>query len=106
MRVWITSGRNSCILLILLFALAAPARAFAAVQFTEVMYDAPGADTGREWLEVTNAGAVAVDTAGYKLFESGVNHGLILVQGTTTLAAGESAVITANPQKFLADYPS
>jgi hypothetical protein len=87
-------------------AILFPAIALASVQFTEIMYDAPGADTGREWIEITNTGQSSVDIAGYKLFESGVNHNLTLVQGTTTLEAGESAIITDNPTKFLADYPA
>ena len=82
------------------------AHATAALQFTEVMYDTPGADTGREWLEVTNGSVASVDIGGDKLFESGVNHAVTVVQGTTTLAAGESAIIAANPAKFLADYPN
>jgi len=78
----------------------------ASVQFTEVMYDAPGTDTGREWLEVTNMGSSSVNLFDYKLFEGDVNHNVILTAGTTTLAAGESAVIAANAQKFVADYPA
>lgn len=85
---------------------AQPAYSAGMLQFTEAMYDAPGADTGREWLEITNLGQDSADLAGYKLFESGVNHMLTAVQGSGLLAAGESAVIASNPQKFLTDYPS
>jgi hypothetical protein len=106
MRVWTTSGRKSLAIAGLLLAFAAPTSAFASVQFTEVMYDAPGNDTGREWLEITNMGSSSVDLYGYKLFEGGVNHNVILTAGTTTLAAGESAIIAANAQKFLTDYPA
>ena len=105
MKAWITKGRNIAAVAALLYILA-PASAFAAVQFTEVMYDVPGADTGHEWLEVTNTGSASVDLTGYKFFQGGVNHGMSVVQGTTTLAAGESAVIAANTTKFLADYPA
>jgi hypothetical protein len=83
-----------------------PASAFASIQFTEIMYNPPGPDLGREWIEITNTGSSTVDLAGYKLFESGVNHGLVLTAGTSTLAAGASAIITADAQKFLADYPA
>jgi len=88
-----------------LVAFAIPASAFATVQITEIMYDAPGSDSGREWIEIANTGTAATDIYGYKLFEGGVNHGISVVSGTTTLAAGEVAVITNNAQKFLEDFP-
>jgi hypothetical protein len=90
------------------FILIAPLPAFAAVQVSEVMYDAPGADTGREWIEISNIGNNSVNLFGYKLFEGGVNHSITLVAGKgtlTTLAVDESAVIANNPSKFLSDYP-
>ena len=106
MKVWTTNSSNFVGIVATLLLLAAPASALAQVRFTEIMYDASGADTGHEWIEVTNMGAASVDLAGYKLFESGVNHNLTPVQGTTTLAAGESAIITDNAAKFLSDYPA
>jgi len=106
MKVWTTKGRSLAAIIGIFLSFAAPTVACASVQFTEIMYDAPGADTGREWIEITNTGQSSVDLTGYKLFESGVNHNLTPVQGTTTLAAGESAIITADMQKFLADYPA
>jgi hypothetical protein len=106
MKVWTTNSRNFIAIVAIFFIIATPAAAFASVKFTEIMYDAPGADTGREWIEITNMGTSSVDLAGYKLFESGVNHNLTPVQGTSTLIAGESAIITADMQKFLADYPA
>ena len=106
MKVWTANSRKLISAVALLFICAAPACAFAQVRFTEIMYDALGADTGHEWIEVTNRGSNSIDLSGYKLFESGVNHNLTLVQGTTTLEAGASAIITADAQKFLADYPA
>ncbi|HUD02693.1 MAG TPA: lamin tail domain-containing protein [Candidatus Paceibacterota bacterium] len=106
MKVWTTNSRNLISAAALFFICVLPTSALAQVRFTEIMYDAPGADTGREWIEITNKGSSSVDLAGYKLFESGVNHNLTLVQGTSTLVAGESAIITADAQKFLADYPA
>ena len=85
--------------------LLSPHAAFAAVQVTEIMYNAPGSDTGREWVEVSNTGATPVDLSGWKLFEAGVNHALSLTSGTTTLLSGATAVIANNTEKFLVDYP-
>lgn len=91
--------------LFLLFALA-PVLALAQVKITEVMYDAPGADDGREWIEITNTGSSEVNIGKYKLLESGTHHGLNLVSGSALLGAGSSAVIAADATKFIADYPS
>ncbi len=70
------------------------------------MYDAPGADEGREWIEVTNVGNNPVDLGKFKLLESGTHHGLAVVSGGRTLAAGASAVIAADTKNFAVDYPS
>jgi hypothetical protein len=79
---------------------------FAQVKITEVMYDAPGADDGREWVEVVNTGSENLDIGKYKFAESGTNHGLKIVAGSSMLAPGGAAIIAADAQKFLADYPA
>ncbi len=86
--------------------LCAPYLALAQVKITEILYDAPGADTGREWVEVANFGSQNVDIGKYKLLESGTNHGLKLVQSSSVLAPNSAAIIAADPAKFLADYPA
>jgi hypothetical protein len=83
-----------------------PAFASASVQITEVMYDTPGGDSGREWIEVTNNGSQSVDIAKYKLAEGGTNHGLKIAAGNTFLSPGASAVIVEDPAAFKADWPS
>ncbi len=70
------------------------------------MYDAPGADTGREWIEVVNQGSQTIDIGKYKLLESGTNHTLKVVQGVSVLAPNGVAIIAADPTKFLSDYPA
>lgn len=76
------------------------------MQITEIMYDAPGADSGREWVEVTNLGQESADAGKYKLFENDINHGLTLVSGSATLPSGASAILADDPAKFKSDYPS
>ncbi len=68
------------------------------------MYDVPGADTGREWIEIQNTGSTAVTVSGWKLFEGGVNHKILAVKNST-LAPGAYGVIADTPEKFSADWP-
>lgn len=89
---------------LLLFSV--PIGAGASVRISEVMYDVPGTDTGREWVEVVNEGS-AVDLTTLRLFEAGVNHKITPWQGTSgTLSANAYAVIADNPTKFLEDWPT
>ncbi len=92
---------------LLTFALmGAPFFASANVVITEIMYDPSGADTDREWVEVTNTSSSAVDVTGYKFFQGNVNHGLTVLTGSATLAAGASAVVAQDQTKFMTDFPS
>ncbi len=85
----------------------------AQVVISEIMYDLKGSDTlngkSREWVELANVGgsAVAVATTTWKFLDSvgSANHGLSLYQGTTTILPGGFAIIAADPQTFLADWP-
>ncbi len=43
------------------------------VVFSEIMYDLEGVDTNREWIELKNTTAQAIDISGWKLFD-GSNH--------------------------------
>lgn len=73
---------------------------------TEIMYDAPGADAGHEWIEIFNNGTSSADITKLKFFESGTNHNLNVAQGSSTLTPGSYAVITDDSSKFISDYPS
>ncbi|MFH1192759.1 MAG: lamin tail domain-containing protein, partial [Candidatus Jorgensenbacteria bacterium] len=73
---------------------------------TEIMYDALGADDGREWIEIQNAGTSTASLADVKFFESGVNHRIVFARGSETLAASAFAVIAESTSTFLADYSS
>lgn len=83
-----------------------PFLASASVSITEVMYDVPGTDSGREWLEVQNTGSENIDFSQWVFYENGSNHGLTSVQGGDTLAPGQYAIITDDPDLFLADWPN
>lgn len=78
---------------------------YASVEITKVFYDAPGADAGKEWIQITNTGPGAVDVGGFRLLEAGVHHKLKVVQGIALLAPGTSAIIADNASQYLADTP-
>lgn len=90
---------------LVLFVFSLPASAFAAVDITDVMYDAPGSDEGHEWVEITNKGTESVDISKYKFLEGGVNHKLTLATGSAVLVATASAIISNNPAIFLSEHP-
>lgn len=86
--------------------LSLPGFAFAGASITELMYDLPGTDTGREWIEVQNTGSEDISFLKWKLFEANTNHGLTLFQGNATTSAGGFVIIADDATKFLADNPS
>lgn len=85
-----------------------PLHTLASVSINEIMYDfpSPGADSGREWVEIVNAGTEPIDLTEWKFFEGNSNHGLILISGEAVLSPGGTAIIADNAEKFLADNPS
>lgn len=76
---------------------------FYPIVINEIMYDLPGSDDGREWIEVHNAGTTTVDIGEWKFFEDETHHGLTAVQGTSVLPVGGYAVIVASSSAFLND---
>ena len=76
------------------------------IVITEIMYDLPGSDTGREWIEVKNNSSGDVDLSTYKFFENDTNHKLESFQGELILSYGSFAIIADDPAKFLIDWPN
>lgn len=79
---------------------------------SEIMYDLSGADTGKEWIEVYNAGQENVEVltgAGsttWRFFD-GANHTLNLVSGENNIILPqEYFIIAADANQFLIDHPS
>lgn len=79
----------------------------AQIVLDEIMYDLPGTDTGREWVEIANtgSGAVTIATSSWKFFEANTNHGISLFQGSLLIPSGGFAIIADDPNKFLSDWP-
>lgn len=82
-----------------------PGLVFAGARITEIMYDLPGTDAGREWIEIENSGSEGISFVKWKLFEASTNHALSLFQGNPTTTPNGFAVIADDPAKFLADNP-
>jgi Tfp pilus assembly protein PilE len=72
------------------------------VVINEIMYNPTGTDTTKEWVEVYNSGATAVDLAGWTIWTGSQTTEDTLIShpqfgdGSTTIPAGGYAVITAN----------
>lgn len=90
----------------LALAVIFPMYAHAEIIITEIMYNLPGADTGREWVEITNLGGSSIDASRYKFFEANVNHVLTVINGNGVLQPGDSAIITNDSAKFKIDWSS
>lgn len=81
-----------------------PISSFADVIITEVMYDAEGADTGKEWIEIYNNGNQSISIDDYYFYEADVHHGLD--SGGETLSSGDYAVISQDLGGFNNHYDS
>ena len=72
------------------------------LRITEFMYDAKGADPGKEYVEVINTGSESIDMAAVTFTEHGRNHTLKTNGGP--LRPGAVAVIVPNPSSFTEHY--
>ena len=76
------------------------------VVLNEIMYNTQGADSGHEWIELVNHDTDSVDISSWTLYEQDTHHALTLVQGSSTLALNDYAVIADDADQFLQDYPT
>ena len=96
--------RKTVIVLILFFSIIISINNNAlALQFSEVMFNPEGSDTGREWIEmVVNETDDCVNLTQYKLYEENTNHNIYPY--AEDIVCGY-AVICNDVNKFLQDYP-
>ncbi len=86
------------------------AHADSVLTITKILYDAPGANTGHQWIQVTNTGDASIDLGAktIRLFDSSGRH-LIKPDpdagGSTILSPGDTVVISQNPTQFHTDVP-
>jgi hypothetical protein len=79
--------------------------ALASIEITEIMYDASGTDTNREWIEVYNNSSEPVDLSKWYFFSDNTKHTLN-PNSSSSLQAGAYAVIVQDVNKFLGDWPN
>jgi len=80
----------------------------AQVVITEVMYDLPGSDENREWVEVYNTGSESIDLSLWR-FNDGSNHVLNTPpdkggQGSIVLQPFSYAIFTDDASMFLSEH--
>ena len=102
----IRAGLLLCGVVLCIFPFVSVYAAESSVRITEILYNAEGADTGKEYVEVINVGPGQIDMATVKFFERNDSNGRGIVQsrGSTVLQAGDVAVIVADSDLFLQSY--
>lgn len=74
------------------------------IVINEIMYNPPGSDDGREWIEIYNNGSNPINLEGWKFYEDNTGHGLTLINGSYILNENDYALITDDYDTFLSDY--
>ena len=73
------------------------------LRITEILYDAEGADTGKEYIEVVHTGIEPIRVQDIRFSEHGRTH--TILSGTAEqLEQGTVALIVANPETFKEHY--
>lgn len=75
------------------------------VEITEIMYDAVGSDSGKEWIELRNNGTTSILVSDMKLSEGNTNHLINSVRGGDMLGVGTYAILANDGSKFITDNP-
>lgn len=88
--------------LIATLLLLLPVAAFASVSVVDVMYDAPGTDTRREWVEFSTDTAIN-DIRTWRFLEGGVRHKVVGESGA--ILANTRFVLASDVASFRADNP-
>ena len=95
---------------VLLAVIIFPYSAHAALIISEIMYDADGSDSKREWIEVFNAGSALVTFTKDWRINDGSNHVLNEPpknggRGVFTIAPGAYVVFADNAETFISEHP-
>ena len=101
--MWGLQSKCKAGLILLAILFLTPRVSQAKVLISEIMYDTPGSDSGREWIEVVNESDAMLDMSQFKLFEANTNHKIKSVSGGSFLQPHATGIITQDASKFLAD---
>ena len=83
-----------------------PVLVFAKISLVEIMYDAEGTDSDKEWVAIVNDNTEDVDLSTMRLSINGTNHLIVDPSGLKTIAKGQSALVVDNIDKFKVNYPN
>jgi len=81
-----------------MFVFLLPVSVNAQVFISEIMYDAEGSDTGKEWIEICNTGE-DVNLEGWKLLENESGHNISIIDGVSInlfIARNQCVVVVVN----------
>jgi len=78
---------------------------FAEVVINEIMYDLPGSDQGREWIEIYNSSTSATNLEGFNIETTGNHRPFVLVSGSFVLPPGGMAAVVQDAEAFRIDQP-
>ena len=81
-----------------------PAVSATTVRITEVMYNAEGADEGKEYVEIINTGPGVIDAKTLIFFEHNRKHAVRSVRGEPILQPGDIAIIVSRAEQFVEHY--
>ncbi|MGB7002489.1 MAG: PEGA domain-containing protein [Halobacteriota archaeon] len=98
-NVWVSAGETSRV-----HATLTPYH----VKINEIMYNLPGLDRNREWIELFNGAPEAINITGWTLFEYSTNsyNEFTRGQGSMVIPAGGYAIVTADATTFLNEHPA
>jgi hypothetical protein len=80
--------------------LAACGPAAAEVIISEIMYNPTGTETGREWVELYNNGAAAVDLSGWQFGDAQDNTWASAFPAGTSIGAQQALIVTGDSSLF------
>lgn len=105
MKHFSNSPRKFLIVSLFLFLISPQYFTYAQIPTTIIITEIGVRETAEnEWVEIFNPTSSAIDISGWKFFEDGVNHGLTVFRGNSTLAAGEYAIIANKADVFAQKY--
>lgn len=84
-----------------------PTATHAEVIITEIMYDVPGANAHKQWVEIQNTGTSPEDlgTKDVRLVDHSGKHLLTTSQGSAILGPQSVAIVAQDPSNFLSAFP-